>query len=459
MSAASSLLLSRAEGRGPMSNLVLRRTVAILTTTVLICWVVGLRAEPAAAAGFDRQIAITERTTYGLPADDATLDALSAGGVDVGTPQHGFPLTAEEDRRLDLNGRVYFADRVSRNLMPFVEALPTYAGAYIDQLDEGSLVVLLTSVDPATIAAIQARAPDDDRRRVRVVTAEHSAAALSNGLKEVRAAWTTWASEVSLISAGLDFQRNSLYVRVVAHDVPAAQSKSAVLAERVGVPIDVLAGQPTQEIACLSRDNCHTPFKAGIRVRPAGFPDNDPDDMCTMGFHIVDAGDEQWLTAAHCGCLYGHAIDWRHNGFGVIGREVATLWNKVGDNIDIATVQMNDAQRSQLIYSDSGDMLSPRNPIQGETIKVSRGKSNVVQTGTVTHGIDSWTSGFCGVTMAGADSSLTGESGDSGSPIYRRWSADGTWFFTPIGILDTAVGEFGFVKAACDFWGATIYGA
>jgi hypothetical protein len=33
------------------------------------------------------------------------------------------------------------------------------------------------------------------------------------------------------------------------------------------------------------------------------------------------------------------------------------------------------------------------------------------------------------------------------------------WFFTPIGILDTAEGEFGFVKDALDFWGATIFGA
>lgn len=441
-----------------MSRILQRRTIVLLSLLAIV-WATAPGTRAAAAADFDRQIAITERTTYGLPVDDATLDALSADGVDVGTPQHGFPLTAEEDRRLDLNGRVYFADRVSRNVMPIVEALPTYAGAYIDQLNEGSLVVLLTALDPATIAAIQARAPDDDRRRVRVVTAEHSAAALSDALKEVRAGWATWASEVSLISAGLDFQRNSVYVRVVAHDVPAAQSKAAVLGERVGVPIDVRAGQPTQEVACLSRDNCHTPFKAGIRVRPAGFPDNDPDDMCSMGFHIVDGGDEQWLTAAHCGCLYGHATDWRNVGFGVIGKEVATLWNKPGPNIDIATMQMNDAQRSQLIYADAGDMLSPRNPIQGETIKVSRGRSNVVQTGTVTNAMDVWSSEFCHDFMAGADSSLTGNPGDSGSPIYRRWSADGTWFFTPIGILDTAEGEFGFVKDACDFWGATIYGA
>jgi hypothetical protein len=58
----------------------------------------------------------------------------------------------------------------------------------------------------------------------------------------------------------------------------------------------------------------------------------------------------------------------------------------------------------------------------------------------------------------GADSSLTAIPGDSGSPVYRRWFADGTWFLTPLGILDTADGRFGFVKDACTFWNATIVG-
>jgi hypothetical protein len=46
--------------------------------------------------------------------------------------------------------------------------------------------------------------------------------------------------------------------------------------------------------------------------------------------------------------------------------------------------------------------------------------------------------------------------GDSGSPLYRRWSSGGEWHITPIGIGVMATGQFGRVKDAQDYWGFTV---
>lgn len=123
---------------------------------------------------------------------------------------------------------------------------------------------------------------------------------------------------------------------------------------------------------------------------------------------------------------------------------------------DMMRVQMADAQASAVMYGDSGDMGQSLLPVVNETVRASLGVSNQVKTGTVTDIWQSWTSTYCNKTMYGGDTNISTIPGDSGSPIYRRWSFGGEWFITPIGIADTAVGQFGRVRDAQDHWGFTV---
>jgi len=176
---------------------------------------------------------------------------------------------------------------------------------------------------------------------------------------------------------------------------------------------------------------------------------------CTMGFHILIGSDEQFLTAGHCGCAYT-AVDWHHTGLGLIGNEAATMTGLATQKKDMMRVQMNDSQASALMYADSGDMGDGALPIVNETVFASLGVSNLKKSGTVTDDWTSWTSEYCHVTMWGGDTNISTIPGDSGSPIYRRFSFGGEWYLTPIGIGNTAVGQFGRVRDALNHWGATI---
>jgi hypothetical protein len=173
-----------------------------------------------------------------------------------------------------------------------------------------------------------------------------------------------------------------------------------------------------------------------------------------MGFHIRIGTDEQWLTAGHCGCAYV-PVDWHHKGLGLIGNELATMTNLATPK-DMMRVQMNDAQASALVYGTSGEMGQSVLPVVNEAVFASLGISNAVKSGKVTDDWTSWHSEYYNKTMWGGDTNIATIPGDSGSPIYRRWSFGGEWYITPIGIVDMATGQFGRVVDAQTHWGFTV---
>jgi hypothetical protein len=421
---------------------------------VPIFLIVGCFAFPGASIAAQRPFAtdaLAERATYGLATDAATLNTLALPGVDVGTPSWGFPMTAAEEARLDLNGRIHFADSASRLLMPYVVALPTYAGAYVDQAGDGSLVVLLTKPDPAIAAEISRRAPADNRSVRILFGSQRTWSELEDAHTRLREAWTLVAPGIQVINAGIDTIGNAVRVGVAPADVSLASQRAKLVALELGVPITVEAALPSIDTTCTDRDHCYSPMRPGIVIR------NNTDTSggtCTMAFHIVVGTDEQFMTAGHCGCAYS-AVDWHHMGFGTIGNEAGTMTNLATPK-DMMKVQMADSQASPLMYADSGDMGDGANPIEGETVFASLGISDAKKSGTVTDVSESWTSTYCKKTVYGADSSISTIPGDSGSPIYRRFSYGGEWYITPIGIGDTAVGQFGKVRAALDYWGASV---
>ena len=57
------------------------------------------------------------------------------------------------------------------------------------------------------------------------------------------------------------------------------------------------------------------------------------------------------------------------------------------------------------------------------------------------------------ITVWGADTTLTSQLGDSGSPVYRRLSNE-LW---AIGTLSNASGKIGRIEDAIDHWGITVW--
>ena len=117
---------------------------------------------PASAStveAIDLAWASAERASLGLRADVGYVRAIVEGGLDEGSLRWGIVLTREELEFVDLPGRMEFANAVAADVLPKLSDLPMFAGAYLDQKAEGRLVVLLTELDPATMADIEATLP------------------------------------------------------------------------------------------------------------------------------------------------------------------------------------------------------------------------------------------------------------------------------------------------------------
>lgn len=406
---------------------------------------------PEKASSFSQEV-LNERATYGLPVDNETIALLSVPGVDVGSANWGIPLTKAEETQLDLGGRAAFVNNVSKDVLPRVRALPTFAGVYVDPLDNGAIVIMLTARDARVEGEINLRMPAENRG-LRVVYASYTYRELEAALVNLDAAWPDVYPNTPRLMARVDTVGNRLVVAVAPTEVDSVASKLHTLTVRLGVPVAVEAGQTSLDVVCTNRNNCYSPYKAGIIIR-AGSANSTA--TCTMGFHIVISGDEQCLTAGHCGCAYT-STNWYHTGNGLIGAEVGTLVD-LAQPKDIMKIQMADAQASGLVYGSSGDMDAARLPVTNEPICASLGAgSNTIRCGTVTTDSASWNSDKCDKTMYGGDASYATAGGDSGSPVYSRWSYGGEWYITPIGVNSTAYGQFGRVKDAVDHWGATMF--
>lgn len=141
--------------------------------------VVAITSSPSAAIlGADQGVdaaMLAERAVYGLPTDSAAIRALAAD--DVGTPQWGVAMTSSESSLVNMNARISFADAVDLVVLPALRKLPSFGGAWIDQLNDGELVVQLTKDEPEAKAAATARLPEQSRG-LRFETVMHSEADL-----------------------------------------------------------------------------------------------------------------------------------------------------------------------------------------------------------------------------------------------------------------------------------------
>lgn len=403
-------------------------------------------ARTVAAEPDSRVIAIiAERAAFGLDASLEVVSSLLAGSEDVGTATFGIAMTAEEMAELDLAGRMAFSNTMHAAIEGVVDGSPSFAGTFVDQTQDGSITVLVANGDTGLAARLDDLVPGDGSRTMHIRHVKYSLATLSRAMVDTRDRWAEITPEVELVSVAVDTRANGLRVAVHEGDIAAAVMVQADLEARVGVPVAFESAAPSLDEVCTSRDNCYTPMKAGSRIRHGGVNGS----ICGMGFHIrLGSGDEQLLTAGHCG--YTGSLSWYHYGYGLVGSVQASYY--VYGGIDLQRIQMPDPQASDDLFGGPSNIVGSRYPSQGEAVCASLSMTQTIDCGTIRDAYKSWTSSTCGCPVYGADhDSISTQPGDSGSPIYV-----GTSSAVAVGIHNTGAGEFARVQDAFPAWGAVV---
>lgn len=255
--------------------------------------------------------------------------------------------------------------------------------------------------------------------------------------------------------------------------VERMESMRDELERRLGVTVHIDSGPlPVNLENCgsgSSRQNCWDPIRAGVWVYKDSVGSTSP-GRCTMGFHIYKENGtpkNQWLTAGHCvhpGQVGGsnptkvyHSNSF-HSGSHV-GVVDASLYNRASDPRDIARVTQKFAgEASERIYGHTGTyaITGHQDFWVDEAIKFSGGTSGI-QSGFVKAKGKCWVSEGNGRTVCGGEAKdgLVSAGGDSGAPVYRKYTFAGDVYIGPIGIVnDNAGGKmvFATLKYAFNQW-------
>lgn len=387
------------------------------------------------------------RAAHGFPANPESVLGLIRDGRDVGSAEWGFPMTIEEVREVERRS-AYVQATFDSGLIGAARARTDFAGVFLDH-DSGGRVVVVTTSDPIHAeAGLQPLVPEGGV--VTFAKARFTFAQLEDAKNRLMAEphGLRFSLGYPITRASVDEEENLLVVAIPEDEVTAISDVERELERALAVKVRVVKEGPSPEVVCATRENCHTPMKAGIMIRQ-GSTGGPP---CTMGFHIViDASsDEQFITAGHCGHVGSNT--WYHAGYGNVGTEQATIY--VQNGVDIMRVQMSDYQDSSLIYAEGRTVSSVRDPLLNETVCASLGVRNAIDCGTVTDTSTTWIGEACQCTINGADTGgITIQNGDSGSPIYARPNSSNA---VAIGVVNRTMGEFAKIPGALFIWGASI---
>jgi hypothetical protein len=395
---------------------------------------------------------MTQRAAFGLQADRGTVMALIGSPDDVGTPKWGIPMTADEAALVDLPARMRFADTIDRLVLSRARGLATYSGAYVDQLDEGNIVILLSARDPQLETELIALVPDGPRS-IRFELRTFTERELITAAEAFVAKWPDVGLGTSLLSVGLDEIGNRIVVTVEGAIPPTLGDR---LVASFQIPVDVQAGERGSDVHCTTRDHCHGPTWAGIRIWKDVI---DSVHECALGAHIRIGLDERFVTSGHCGYDAGND-NWLHPGIAgnhILGAETGqTLY--VNNGQDIMVVQLNnDAESSDNIFPCCSDITGMGAPILNETLCVSLAQQATTLCRTVANTWVSWTSDTANpdITVWGGRLLLVAINGDSGSPVYRV-TDDPPLQARAIGVLAHEMGYFARLDQSLDNWGAVV---
>jgi hypothetical protein len=442
---------------------VSRRVCGVALSALLITIAAGASASPS-VSGQSLSTAALEngqraRSAYGFDGDHARVRTLAARKSSRASREHGFPMSARE--AADLLGRSTFVQRLDNTVLSSARSLDAYAGEWIDQRDDGRLVIGLTRAAPGVKTRLRQSMPAGSRG-VRFVEVNDSAAALAVALDRAPPAWDGLGADFQPQAFAIHYRRNRITVKVRRHQLDAARVFKAQLQVRLGVDVGFAASPAVIDLApktaCSSRERCYGPLRLGTRINfPRSYPDSRISTHCGMGFHLRDprfgSRHGTFLTAGHC--VYGRSGPWHQHDdykarYGKIGSRVSSRYTS--DHRDIALIRLDDwkSNRSTRIFGDGGWSAGARltragRVIEGEILCVSLARSDTNWCG-IADATEQWwvsTTANPNIRVRGAAIDFPGapgrrlSPGDSGSPIYRRsTSSSGSPIRAPIGIVN-----------------------
>jgi hypothetical protein len=293
--------------------------------------------------------AIAFRVSYGFEADpdvvtaresDSTLDRM-----------YGVALTDEETKELERR------ERITAQLEPLtlaLDALPSFAGLYIDQKSGGVIDIAIAQQEELGQGILALVPPGAEFRVRHVLYTQRELQMLQEVVSGDIPDLT--ARGVAITSVGVDPSANRLRVGVVGSTAIVAQD----LIRRYGPAITVVEGEPYTFGACVSRNNCPAPLKGGLTITDAN------QGICTSGLvgRPIDPPAVpvlRMLTAGHCidqatgGS--GLNVNWSHNGVVMGKSNFERLYN--GTSADVGGIIMSEAGARNKVYaSDNLDMRS-----------------------------------------------------------------------------------------------------
>lgn len=389
----------------------MRRAWKLLGAAALLFLIVApLRASVGASPPTEEELAaaVANRAAYGLPSSRDYVLTLMASPSDVGTAEWGIPLTADELAELDLATRSEF-EVEAKGVVAFARSLPEFGGAYFDQLADGGLILQFTKVSESTIQGVSELAPQKNLT-TRLESVQHSFAALEEAMLTTPTILSEVEQSVNVVSVGILEPNNSLIATILDTGLDPA-SLAAKASDRLGVPLTIqVVSSPLAPGSCTSRSSCIGPTRAGIRI-------GNGIDGCTMGFHVVNGSDRQFVTAGHCG-----GGTWYHPGATSPLLLLGTVQSELypGASIDAERVQLPDSQASTLIYGEGSRVITGWDwPVTNATVCASLGYAQALRCGTVYVAVGAYNTN--GYRLIGTDvRNLVTQGGDSGSPLYLR---------------------------------------
>lgn len=357
----------------------------------------------------------------------------------------------------DPNDRARFVTAFHDKVMPFLERQPEFAGTWVDEAHDGRMLVMLTKARDAVVEGVGTRMPANSLGW-QAVEVEYSLAELEDSLARVPSVSRAVDPSGDLVGWGIDTKGNRLVLTFTDGTAERMRDQKDQFVERLGVPVMIeTSGRPIdidQSEICShggTRTNCWDPTLAGVRI----YKDyvGNSDKACTMGFHVYKATADkknQWLTAGHC--TYPGTIDETEeyhstdfHGGDPLGRLQATLL--VSQQKDIARVGHWYASEATdrifglgtAIIVDGAGGIS-----DNDTVKFSGASSQDVKQGTIINATYCWYSStvpgleVCGARVQAPTPGDRPIGGDSGSPVFRRYTVGDTSHLTPVGIVNAA---------------------
>jgi hypothetical protein len=303
----------------------------------------GVVAASASVSKVDEAVRI--RSELGLNSDIAYVTQSLADPI-------GFPMRDYYDVPLSFAEATELARRidVQQSVKPAREWASTqsaWAGSYVDQA-HGGVPVFLFADDPERFRAqLASRMPIGTS--FLVLRTARSLADLERIKETVKSVWRLVESEgIDLQSAGPDVLANTVDVGVIGLTGDEEARILAMFPSGVTVHLE----QPLFHDSCISRANCPSPFKGGLKITP---PNGNWCTIAYIGEYLNSTpASLRAVTAGHC-LYYGggtSGVPWYHNGV-LVGYSQQSTY-AVGADGDVGIISLtNDGFADNLVFASA----------------------------------------------------------------------------------------------------------